>query len=280
MNTADYKHAHTILHDFRSGSSQPALVEASDGKKYVVKWKCTGEGPASPATDWIALRLAEVVGIPVPQSSCIIVEDALAVTTRHGELKDLIRRSAGVNLAIEYLSDGRAFTQNDIPSINTALREKIFLFDLLLLNIDRIDSNPNMLIANNTIYCIDFSASMEIKFLLTENTVSEAALLQRIRRHPFYSDIVSMQSLNVPASIIQSIVDSVPDEWLNNIGNSPNDLRMKTIEGLATLFRNASATLERRLKILPTIPLESPEEIRERTLNNRRAFEAATGKRL
>jgi len=272
--------AQKILQDFRSGSSQPALVEASDGNKYVVKWKCTGDGPASPATDWIALRLAHAAGIPVPQSFCITVEAPLAETTRHGELKDLIRRSVGVNLAVEYLPDARPFAPNDLHLLDESLRTRIFLFDLLLLNIDRSDSNTNMLVSNDKIYLIDFTTSMEIKFLLTNTHVSEEALLQRIRRHSLYAESVAIPSFEISDTQIADIIESVPEEWFNDIGGNASTIRKRTTDGLHKLFADSRPILEKRLKLLASIIPESREEISARGLRNRRAFEAKLGKPL
>lgn len=272
--------AHTILRDFRTGSSQPALVEASDGKKYVVKWKCTGDGPASPATDWIALGLAQIAGIPVPRPSCIIVEEALGETTRDGELRDLIHRSVGVNLAIEYLPDARPFNLNDIHLLDEPLRNRIFLFDLLVLNIDRSDSNTNMLVSDGHVYLIDFSTSMEIKFRLTNTIVSEQALLARIRRHPFYGETAAIPSFHISGMQITSIVESVPDEWYEDIGGDVSSIRKRTADGLHKLFTNSRSILERRLKILASITPETREEINARGMRNRRAFEAKLGKKL
>jgi hypothetical protein len=137
-----------------------------------------------------------------------------------------------------------------------------------------------MLISNNAIYCIDFSVTMGIKFLLTKNIISESALLQRIRRHPFYSETPVLQAFAITGSQIQPVVDSVPDEWLQDIDDVSANLRQNIITGLETIFYHSTSTLQRRLKILPEIQLESLEEMHKRTLNNRRAFEAATGKKL
>ena len=270
--------ANAILEDFRTGSSQPALVDANDGKRYVVKWKCTGEGPAALATDWITLRLAKAAGIPIPHSSCILVEPSLGSTTRNGELRDVIHRSMGINLAIEYLPESTVYTVNDKQEVEESLRRRIFLFDLLMVNVDRIDSNPNMLISKGKLYCIDFSASMAVKSLITGNSVSESALLPIIRRHPFYAPGTSPESFEIASAQVDKIVKSVPEGWLKELGTDTPSIWSRIMNGLTGMFVDSSVILEKRLKTLSSLTLESREEFHSRTRRNRESFEAAMKK--
>jgi len=70
-------HATEIVTDFRGGSSLPVLVMANGGKNYVVKWKGTAEGAIASATDWLALNLAPLFGVSVPQATLITIDEEL-----------------------------------------------------------------------------------------------------------------------------------------------------------------------------------------------------------
>jgi hypothetical protein len=120
-----------IVRDFRTGSSLPALVRGSDDLLYVVKWKGTAEGPVASVTDWIASNLARLIGIKVPTTSLIDIQCNICQDPMDPELKDLVLRSIGTNLAIEYLPETIPYQEPLPKRIDENLRNKIFLFDLL-----------------------------------------------------------------------------------------------------------------------------------------------------
>jgi hypothetical protein len=264
--------AETILSDFRTSSSLPVLVETTSRTKCVLKWKGTGEGPLANAVDWISLHLAQRIGIPVPTPYLITISSDLMDKTRDPDINDLITRSLGVNLGVEFLEGFTPFKLTHVDAIDPALKNLIYMFDVLFLNIDRTDHNPNMVFSQNILYCIDFAAAMSMKMLMNGQNHSERALLSVIRRHPFYKKVseVNLVDLVVEASIVNEIVSSIPDDWLVD----PEATKRNLVVGLRTILDDAHSILEHRLAILDTLPIESEEERRLRTLGNRRAFEA------
>ena len=263
--------AKTILSDFRTGSSLPVLVETIGGPKCVVKWKGTGEGPLANAVDWICLHLARRIGIPVPTPHLITIGSDLIDKSRDPDINDLITRSLGVNLGVEFLEGSTPFNSSHVDTTDPALKSRIFLFDILFLNIDRTDHNPNMVFSEDTLYCIDFAAAMSMKMLMSGQNHSERALLFVIRRHPFYKKAseVNLINLAADASHVNEILSSIPDDWLVD----PESTKRNLVVGLRTIIDDAHSILEHRLAILDTLPLESEEDRRVRTLRNRRAFE-------
>ena len=63
------------------GGAQAHLMRASDNNFYVVKFQNNPQHPRVLANDFIATRLAERVGLPVPQTEVIEVEDWLVQHT-------------------------------------------------------------------------------------------------------------------------------------------------------------------------------------------------------
>jgi len=263
--------AERIISDFRTGSSLPVLVETTNGLRCVVKWKCTGEGPLANAVDWICLHLARQAGITVPTPRLIMITPALVDPGRDPDINDLINRSLGINLGLEFIEEATPFRSKHVDAIDPALRNLIYLFDLLFLNIDRIDANPNMFVSRKQLYCIDFAAAMSVRMLLTAQSYSEQGLLSLIRRHPFYMRKASIDHTGdlVDDAFVAKVVSSVHDEWLDESGAD----RKSVAAGITAILKDARAILERRVSLLEEIPLESAEAVRARTLRNRQAFE-------
>jgi hypothetical protein len=57
-----------------------------------------------------------------------------------------VATSLGANLAFDYLKDARPFTEEDSVALDIETREALYLFDVLLLNVDRSANNFNLLI--------------------------------------------------------------------------------------------------------------------------------------
>ncbi|MFN0156731.1 MAG: HipA family kinase [Bacteroidota bacterium] len=268
--------ARRIISDFRSGSSLPVLVETTSGLRCVVKWKCTGEGPTANAVEWISLHLARIAGVPVPTTCLINITPDLLHDAQDPEINDLITRSVGVNLALEYIEGAVPFDVTRGDAVDRVMKDLIYQFDVLLLNIDRTDLNPNMLFANDKLCCIDWTTAMAIKMLVSGQVHSEHALLTQVRRHPFYvpANELAESVFLLDSAHVKEVVDSTPDEWLID----PAMVKGRVLFGLTKLLRESGTVMKRRLAALDTIPLESAEARKERTLRNRKAFEAKWGK--
>ena len=87
----------------REGGSMPAVIEADDDGLYVLKFRGAGQGPKALVAEWIAGSLARVLGLPVPEIVFVELDPDLARTEPDPEIQDLIRASAGLNLALDYL---------------------------------------------------------------------------------------------------------------------------------------------------------------------------------
>jgi len=260
-----------IVSPLRGGSSLPVLAVTSSGAKCVIKWKGTGEGPHSNGVDWISLHLARLAGIRVPTPHLISVTPDLAQRDMDPDITDLIERSLGLNLGIEYLPNSTPYRPQLADSLPAELRQRIYQFDALLLNIDRTDLNPNMIVSGNELYCIDFAAAMSIRMLLNGQRVPEQVLLSMVRRHPFYSrrDSIALMSPAITGKSVEEIVGSMPDEWLDGSVRT----RKQLIDGIVDIVVAARTILARRLMALDETPIESAEDMKERTLRNRREFE-------
>jgi hypothetical protein len=87
----------------REGGSLPAIVEADDDGLYVLKFRGAGQGPKALIAELVAGEIARAAGLPVPELVFVELDPELARTEPDPEIQDLIRASAGLNLALDYL---------------------------------------------------------------------------------------------------------------------------------------------------------------------------------
>src|SRR5262245_62341941 len=87
----------------REGGSLPAIVEADDDGFYVLKFRGAGQGPKALIAELVAGELAREAGLVVPEIVFITVDADLARTEPDPEIQDLIRASAGLNVALDFL---------------------------------------------------------------------------------------------------------------------------------------------------------------------------------
>src|SRR5271163_4173100 len=88
---------------FREGGSLPAIVEADDLGLYVLKFRGAGQGPKALIAEFVAGELARAVGLPVPEIVFVELDPVLGRAEPDDEIRDLLRASGGLNLALDYL---------------------------------------------------------------------------------------------------------------------------------------------------------------------------------
>ncbi len=267
--------ADEILHEFRNSSSLPVLVKAGD-HSHVVKWKGGGDGHIAGMVDWIALHMARRIGVDAPRPVLIDVGPDLRDKTRDAEIRDLIDGSQGLNLGVRYLADAISYNPDIHGQSEQGCESAIFFFDLLMLNIDRIDVNPNMLVVNNRLYCIDFSTSMALRSCITGERYNEKPLLQRLKRHPFYTLTPSADFKPDEAfhTHIREIIEEAPAEWMQCPSHEVDQRKQALFDNIKKLLKDAPAIIQRRLEILAPMQAPTHAEDRSRSLKNRRISEA------
>ena len=94
---------HYIL-PLREGGSLPALAEADDDFKYVLKFRGAGHGVKMLISELLGGKIAEILGLKIPnwfcKSGCRFQENQ----ETDEEIQDLLKFSEGLNLGLHYLS--------------------------------------------------------------------------------------------------------------------------------------------------------------------------------
>lgn len=204
----------------REGGSLPALAEAADELKYVVKFRGAGHGAKALIAEFIGCEVARVLGFRVPEVVFLDISEDFGRSEGDEEIQDLLKNSQGLNLGLHYLSGAMTMDPyvNDVDALTAS---KLVWLDAFLTNVDRTVRNTNMLIWNRELWLIDHGASFifhhawgdpEKAALSPFPYIKDHALLHRATLLP-QADKELRQRIT-PRTLCR-IVDAVPDEWLH-----------------------------------------------------------------
>src|SRR3977135_4072481 len=143
----------------REGGSLPAIVEADDDGLYVLKFRGAGQGSKALIAELLAGEIGRLAGLPVPEIVFANLPAELARTEPDSEIQDLIQKSAGLNVALDYLPGSVTF-EPLVYVPDPRLASAIVWFDAFVCNVDRTVRNVNMLIWHRRLWLIDHGASL------------------------------------------------------------------------------------------------------------------------
>lgn len=208
----------------REGGSLPALAEADDGFRYVVKFRGAGHGYKALIAELIGGMVAKSLGFRVPELVFLDIDRRFGITEPDEEIQDLLRASEGLNLGLHFLD--RAVNMD--PAVNTVdalTASKTVWLDAFLTNVDRTRLNTNMLMWHRELWLIDHGAALY--FHHSWRNLDKAALdpFPYIRNHallPQASLIAEADKLMrqaITPRTLGRIVDLIPDAWLEPEGD-------------------------------------------------------------
>src|SRR6202011_1498295 len=87
----------------REGGSLPAIVEADDDGLYVLKFRGAGQGAKALLAELVAGEIARALGLTVPEIVFMDLAPVLGRSEPDFEIQALIKASAGLNLALDFL---------------------------------------------------------------------------------------------------------------------------------------------------------------------------------
>jgi hypothetical protein len=223
----------------REGGSLPAIVEGSDDGTWVVKFRGAGQGIRALIAELIAGELARHLGLPVPEIVFIEVDPRLAKTEPDPEIQDLLRRSAGLNLALDYLPGSITFDPLVPRPIEgkARLASSIVWFDALVTNVDRTPRNTNLLVWHRELYLIDHGASLYFHHDWENVEERSRGAFPAIRDHvllPWASELAAVDeelSARVTADAVERILSIIPEEWLEYDRGGYRDFLLRRVEG-------------------------------------------------
>lgn len=204
----------------REGGSLPALAEACDDFKYVIKFRGAGHGVKALISELLGGLIAQYLGLPVPELVFVNLDEAFGQTEGDEEIQDLLKFSQGLNLGLHYLSGALTY---DVASneCEALLASKIVWLDSFITNVDRTFRNTNLLIWHKELWLIDHGAAFyfhhswdnwEKTALTPFPLIKDHALLPQATQLQEAHDLFT--SLLTP-KVLKEIVDKIPDAFLN-----------------------------------------------------------------
>ena len=208
----------------REGGSLPAIVEADDDGLYVVKFRGAGQGPKALIAELIAAEIGRALGLPVPETVLVDLDSALGMAEPDEEIQDLLERSAGLNVGIDYLPGSLPIGAPEGSGVTPELAADVVWFDSFLANVDRTPRNPNLLLWHRRLWLIDHGAALYTQHGWSDDLVaiaaSAGARFPMIREHvllPIAGSILVADGRLAPRltpESIQAAVAAVPDDFL------------------------------------------------------------------
>lgn len=200
----------------REGGSLPALVEADDDGLYVLKFRGAGQGSRVLAAELIAARLAVVLGLPVPEVVLAEVDPAMGAAEPDPEIQDLLKASAGLNLAMDFLPGALAYLGEPVDA---DLAAATVWFDALLTNVDRTFRNPNLLWWHGRLQLIDHGAALHRQFAWEDPAAEGRRPFPAIAQHVLLAHAGSITDAHerlapAAAAALDEVVAAVPGEWI------------------------------------------------------------------
>lgn len=227
----------------REGGSMPAIVEADDGFLYVLKFRGAGQGVNALIAELIGGEIARTLGLNVPELVFAYLNESFGRTEPDEEIQDLLKFSVGRNLALHYLSGAITFDPT-VVTLDPKLASQIVWLDCLLTNMDRTARNTNMLMWHQELWLIDHGASLyfhhswetwEAKAIKPFILIKDHVLLPQASELEAV-DVAFRSVLNI--QIIENIVAMIPDEWLIDNFETPDQHRKAYIKFLGLRLAN------------------------------------------
>jgi hypothetical protein len=239
----------------REGGSLPAIIEADDDGMYVLKFRGAGQGPKALIAELVGGELARAAGLLVPEIVFVDLDPDLARSEPDPEIQELIRASAGVNLALDYLPGSVTFdpvaeqTEADLAS-------SIVWLDAFITNVDRTPRNSNMLTWHRRLWLIDHGASLYFHHTWKNYLERSRDRFPMIKDHVLLRRAGALEKADAElpprfsANVVRNIIELIPDAWLDGdpAFDSISGVRQAYIEYLLRRLESPRVFLEEAIR--------------------------------
>jgi hypothetical protein len=187
----------------------------------------------------------------MPEIAFIELDADLARAEPDAEIQQLMRASAGLNLAFDYLPGSITFDPvADQP--DALLASSIVWLDAYTSNVDRTARNANMLMWHRRLWLIDHGAALYFHHGWSESSDASGNAFPAIKDHVLLKyaskldEADGAMSARFTPELIHSIVELVPDAWLatDRAFATPAAARAAYVRHLTRRLQAARAFLE------------------------------------
>ena len=245
----------------REGGSLPAVVEADDDGLYVVKFRGAGQGPKALIAELVAGEIGRHLGLLVPDLVFVDVDPRLGAAEPDQEIQDLLQRSAGLNLGLDFLPGALSFDPGVGPVPDPDLAADIVWFDALVTNVDRTAKNVNMLVWHRRLWLIDHGAALYVHHTWRDPAAHARRPFDKIRDHvllPFAGSIAAADARLEPrltTDALRRVAGLIPADWLRSPDGTAGDVdadREAYVAYLAGRLQQPRAFVEEADRARPT----------------------------
>ena len=219
----------------REGGSLPAIVEADDEGMYVVKFRGAGQAPRALVAELVAGEIGRALGLAIPEIVFIEVDPALGRNEPEAEIRRLLKASAGLNLALDYLPGSTAFDPAARDAVSPQEASLAVWFDAFTQNVDRTPRNANLLVWHRKLYCIDHGAALYFHHNWATMAQKVESPFAEIGQHillPWAREIEEAAAIahgKLSQALFDAILTQVPDAWLQSEADEPEPAGKRAI---------------------------------------------------
>ncbi|SHG10734.1 hypothetical protein SAMN05443549_10271 [Flavobacterium fluvii] len=230
----------------REGGSLPALAEADDDFKYVLKFRGAGHGVKALIAELIGGEIARVLNLKMPELVFANLDEAFGRSEGDEEIQDLLQGSQGLNLALHFLSGAITFDPV-VTQLSPELASQIVWLDAFITNVDRTFRNTNMLIWHKELWLIDHGACLYFHHSWSSWEKHAQSPFALIKDHVLLPQASKLSATDIAfkklltKEILQDIVNYTPEDWLHweDTDETPEEIRAVYFQFLWTRLNHS-----------------------------------------
>ncbi len=230
----------------REGGSLPALAEADDDFKYVLKFRGAGHGVKALIAELVGGQIAKALKLQLPELVFANLDEAFGRTEADEEIQDLLQGSQGLNLALHFLSGAITFDPA-VTTVDAKLASQIVWLDAYITNVDRTFKNTNMLIWHKELWLIDHGACLYFHHSWNNWEQHAKSPFALIKDHVLLPQASLLKEVDaefktiLTPEILEEIVNTIPLDWLQweDADETPEALRNVYLQFLKTRLENS-----------------------------------------